>query len=191
MGLRERVDALQPRERRLLNMLTGLFVVVMVLLFPIGVSAMLAGVRRDNNELREAVDRMLAERDDIQQRLEANKAVLARYATPAPALAAFLDNQAKPLELDIPEFKDRAAVPQGKAYEERATEIRISKVKMRPLMLFMEKIAQSRYPISVNKLNIRKRGAEADLWDASMTVSAYHRVAKAPSKTDAKENGEK
>ena len=42
-------------------------------------------------------------------------------------LASFLDGHAKQLDLEIPEFKDRPAVPRGKNYEERATEIRLKK----------------------------------------------------------------
>lgn len=179
MGISERLDALQPRERRLLNILVGVFVVIVVLLFPIGISAMLASNRGENQQLREAIDRLLIDRDQILERQSKNSAVLARYKTAAPALAPFLDSQAKALELEVPEFKDRPPVPVGKDYEERATEISLKKVNMRPLVLFLERVAQSGYPISITKLTIRRRAGETDLWDASLTVSAYHRLASA------------
>jgi general secretion pathway protein M len=179
MGLRERLDTLQPRERRLLNILVAVFVVIVVLLLPIGVSAMLANSRSKNEELREAIERLLAERDQIQERNDKNQGVLARYKNQAPALASFIDSHAKQLSLEIPEFKDRPAVPHGKDYEERATDIRIKSVNMRPLVLFLERIPQSQYPISITKLNVRRRGTEPDEWEAAMTVSAFHRIAPA------------
>ncbi len=176
MGLQERIDALQPRERLLLAVFFGLFVLIAVLLIPIGVSAMLADKRSENEQLREAIQRLFAERDTILAQKEQNEAVLARYKAPAPQLAGFLDNHAKRLGIDIPEFKDRPVVPHGKTYEERATDISMKRVPMRPLVLFMEEIARASFPVSITKLTIRQRGAETDSWDVSMTVSAFHRI---------------
>ncbi len=178
MGLQERLDALQPRERRLLGIFVGLFAVIAVLLIPIGVSAMLSETRDENEQLREAIDRLFAERDDILERQTINQRVLNRYKTPAPALAGFLDKHAKALEIEIPEFKDKPPVPIGKLYEERSTEISIKRTEMRKIVLFMEKIAQAQFPISITRMNIRKRGTSQDSWDVSMTVSAYHRKAE-------------
>jgi hypothetical protein len=184
MGLQERIDALQPRERRMLAVFVGLFAVICVLLIPIGVSAMLADKRQENEELREAIERLFSERDDLLERRARNQSVLSRYKTPAPALAGFLDKHAKALEIEIPEFQDKPPVPIGKEYEERSTEIRIKQTGMRNLVLFMEKIAQASFPVSITKLSVRKRGTEEDKWDVGMTVSAYHRIAPAKSKED-------
>ncbi len=176
MGLQERLDALQPRERRLLALFVGLFAVICVLIIPIGVSAMLSERRTENDQLRETIDRLFAERDEITERQSRNQRVLARYKTPAPPLAGFLDKNAKALEIEIPEFKDKPPVPNGKEYEERSTEISFKKTKMKAVVQFMEKIAQASFPISITRLSVRKRGTEADSWDVAMTVSAYHRT---------------
>lgn len=184
MSLQDRIDALQPRERKLLALFATMFVVVAVLLIPIAVSAALSDKRSDNEELRETIERLFAERDKITEARELNEQVLNRYKVPAPQLAGFLDNQAKALSLGIPEFKDRPPVPIGKSYEERATEISLKKVSMRNLVLFLEKIAQASFPVSVTKINVRKRATESDEWDVAMTVSAYHRLAT-PAKTPA------
>jgi hypothetical protein len=179
MGLQERLDALQPRERRLLSIFVGLFVVISVLLIPLGISAMLAEKRGRNEALRAAIDRMFAERDEVQQRADESAAVLNRYKTDTPALAGLLSKQAKELEIEIPEFKERPAVPIGKKYEERSTEINLKKVGMRNLVLFMEKIAKLPHPVSITKFTLRKRAAEEDSWDAGMTISSFHRLASA------------
>src|SRR5690606_6641637 len=175
MGLQERIDALQPRERRLLLLFVGLFVVVALVAIPVVVSASLVERRSENEQLQEALDRIFAERDEIAIRNQANERVLARYRTPAPAIAGFVERHAKSLDIEIPEFKDRPVVPlQNKRYEERSTEIRVKDVGMRNLALFLEKIAQAPYPISVTKLNVRKRGTAEDRWDATLIVSAFH-----------------
>ena len=81
-------------------------------------------------------------------------------------------------------------MPIGKQYEERSTEISIKRAEMRKIVLFMEKIAQARFPIGITRMNIRKRGTTGDSWDVSMTVSAYHRkeeAKKPPAKDEADE----
>lgn len=190
MGLQERLDALQPRERRLLLIFVGLFAFVCVLLIPVGISAMLADKRSQNEALREAIDRMYADRDEIELRADETARVLARYKTDTPPLAGLLSKHAKELELEIPEFKERPAVPIGKKYEERSTEINLKKVGMRSLVLFMEKIAKSPHPISITKFTLRKRGTEEDSWDAGMTVSSYHRIVTAKDGKKAGSDGE-
>ncbi len=190
MSLQDRIDALQPRERRLLAVFASLFAIIAVLLIPLAVSATLSKKRSENEQLREAIDRLFAERDKITEARELNEQVLNRYKVPAPQLAGFLDNQAKALSLGIPEFKDRPVVPVGKNYEERATEISLKKVSMRNLVLFLEKIAQASFPVSVTKINIRKRATEEDEWDVAMTVSAYHRVATPPKPATVKSGGD-
>lgn len=180
MSLQDRIDALQPRERRLLGIFVGLFVLVAVVLIPVAVSAMLREKRTDSEQLQATIERLFAERDKILETRQLNERVLARYRVPAPQLAGFLDNQAKALEIEIPEFKDKPVVPIGKDYEEHATEISLKKVHMRKLVLFLEKVAQATFPTSVSRINIRKRATADDEWDVSMTVSAYHRVAAAP-----------
>lgn len=190
MSLQDRIDALQPRERRLLAIFASLFAVIAVLLIPLAVSATLSEKRSENEQLREAIERLFSERDKITEARALNEQVLNRYKVPAPQLAGFLDNQAKALSLGIPEFKDRPVVPVGKNYEERGTEISLKKVSMRNLVLFLEKIAQASFPVSVTKINIRKRATEADEWDVAMTVSAYHRVATPPKPAAAKTGAE-
>jgi general secretion pathway protein M len=44
-----------------------------------------------------------------------------------------------------------------------------------PLLKFFEKIEQSGYPISISRLNIRKRGGEHDSFDVELGVSAFER----------------
>jgi hypothetical protein len=179
MGLQERLDALQPHERRRLSILVGLFAFVCLLLIPIAISAMLADRRSQNEALREAIDRVIADRDQIELRADETTRILARYKVDTPPLAGLLSRHAKELELEIPEFKERPSVPMGKKYEERSTEINLKKVGMRNLVLFMEKVAKLPHPISITKFTLRKRGTEEDSWDAGMTVSSYHRIAAA------------
>lgn len=189
MALGERIQQLEPRERQLLGILLGVFAVLVLLALPAGITAVLASKRGTNEDLRSTIDAIQAGRGQVDLRKREKQQVVNRYASPAPPLAAFLEKLAQQAKVEIPESQDRASVPHGKSYEERSTKIVLRKVGMLSLVKLMEKIAQSGHPVSVNRLNIRKRGTEPDSYDVEMIVSAFDRKAE-EKKKPAKGSGE-
>lgn len=175
MGLADRLDQLEPRERQLLSILLGVFVLLIIFLFPVGVSAMLGGKRDDNQAMQEAIQSIHDGREKFREKRKAADAVIRRYTSPAPPLAGFLDKLAKSNGLEIPESQDRAEVPHGKIYVERSTKIVLKRVQMLNFVKFMEEIEQSGHPVSITRMNIRKRGTEVDSFDVEMVVSAFDR----------------
>jgi general secretion pathway protein M len=190
MGLAERMRDLEPRERQLLGILITVFGVLVVLALPIGVTAFLASKRAENEAVRETIEKIQQARPAIAARKTEKEATLKRYKAAAPALGAFLEQRAKESGVEIPESQDRAVVPHGKRYEERSTKIVLHKVGMLSLVKFMEKIAQSGHPVSVTRLDIRKRAVEPDSYDVEMIVSAFDRKPEEKKKDKPKESEE-
>lgn len=176
MALQDRLDALEPRERRLVFILFGIFAALVLLLIPFGVSALLDDENETHARLTEAIERLETEGDAIRARQAAREELLARYESPAPTLAGFLDKAASASSVTIPESQEQSPVAHGKRYEERSRSIQLRKVGLLPLVKFMERVSGGREPISITKLNIRKRGVEPDSYDVQMTVAAYHRL---------------
>lgn len=176
MGIQERIEGLEPRERTLLSVLLGMFVLMLLLLIPVGISAALGDRTHQNEVIRETIARLETESVHIAQRKAERDAVLERYARPAPTLASFLDSAASAAGVAIPEIKDKPPTPHGKKYEERATGISLKKVGLVGLVKFMERVSAGTYPIAITALNVRKRGVEPDSYDVEMTVSAFHRI---------------
>lgn len=166
---------LEPRERQLLGVLVTVFGALVVLALPIGVTAILASKRSDNESMRDTIEKIQQARPQIAARKAEKEQVLKRYKQATPALGAFLEQRAKESGVEIPESQDRALVPHGKKYEERSTKIVLHKVGMLNLVKFMEKIAQSGHPVSVTRLDVRKRAVEPDSYDVEMIVSAFDR----------------
>jgi hypothetical protein len=189
MTLSERLESLEPRERRLLGILLIVFVLLLLVSIPFGVSALLSEENDAHDQLAAAIERIETEGDSIRERQAEREALLARYETPAPALAGYLDKAASASGLAIPEIKDLSPVSHGKRYEERSTSISLRKVGLLALVKFMERVSGGTEPISISKLNVRKRGAEPDAYDVQMTVSAFHRLQTKP-KEDAVEEKE-
>lgn len=186
MTLAERLSRLEPRERRLLGIMGGVFGVMAFLAIPIAIAATVHGQAHQNDAVREAITSIEDAREKVEKAHAARDAVTARYAQPAPPLAAFLAKIAGETSVDIPESQDRQAVPHGKRYSERATKITLRKVGMLKLIHLMERIETSGHPVTLSSLNIRKRGSEPDSFDVDMVVSAFDRKAPEPKKIEGK-----
>lgn len=190
MGFADRMRELEPRERQLLGILVTVFGVLVLLALPIGVTALLASKRSDNEAIKETIEKIQQARPQIAARKAEKEQTLKRYKAAAPELGAFLEQKAKESGIEIPESQDRALVPHGKKYEERATKIVLHKVGMLSLVKFMEKIAQSGHPVAVTRLDVRKRATEPDSYDVEMIVSAFDRKAEEKKKDKPKESEE-
>lgn len=173
--IREWFDKLEPRERRMMGILGTVAAVFVLFLIPLGVSLALGSRRDANKALRDAIHTVKNAREDVQKRQAKRDAIVARYANKAPALAGVMEKAARDNKLDLLETADRPEVPHGKRYNERTTVGRVRKTTMLQLAKMLEQIEQLHMPVSVSRLNIRRRGGEHDSYDVELGVSAFDR----------------
>jgi general secretion pathway protein M len=173
MSLRDRINQLEDRERRLLGVFVLVFGAFVILIVPVAITAYLSSVGDDNDAMREAIDSIGQSRALLDERARERSDVEARYGRKAPELAGYLAGVADNTSIEIPETQDQQAIPHGKVFEERSNKITMRDVGMLGLARFMEQLAQSGYPVSISRLNIRKRGTQPDSYNVQMTVSAY------------------
>lgn len=175
LNLGERFGQLDERERRLLSILLAVAGVFVLVGIPLGAMSLVGGARERVSSLRATVLALEEARDSLARKDDERDGALQRYANAAPPLAGFLERIAKESELEIPESQDRPDVPHGKDYTERSTKFSLRRVPLYNLVKFMERLEQSGHPVSVDKLELRKRSAAADEWDADVVISAYDR----------------
>jgi general secretion pathway protein M len=175
MSLAERLERLDPRERRLLRILLLCVTALAVVLVPIGTEAMLKGKRDELDAYKAVIADIIASQPALAKAEQKHQAIVQRYARPAPPLSSFIDSLARELSLDVPESQDRPTVPHGKRYEERAVRLQLRKVGLANLSTFLEKLEVAGLPIVLSKLNIHKRISEPDSYDVELIVSAYDR----------------
>ncbi len=175
-GLRDALEKLSARERRLATMFLAVLLGFALVLVPIGAAAMLSSRRDANKSLRDAIFAVKSGRDQVQARRARRDAIAARYATKAPPLAGLLEKTAKDQKLDIPESQDRPDVPSGKRFVERSTVVRLRKAGMLAIANMLEALEQKRMPLAVTRLSIRRRGGEHDAYDVELGVSAWDKV---------------
>jgi hypothetical protein len=173
MNLKERFSQLEEREKKLLLVFAGVVGVVVVLILPLALAMSVSSQAAENDRIREIIQQIDDERVALGRRQADGQRVERRYARQAPPLAGFLAQLADKSGVEIPETQDRSTVPRGKTFKERVTKIQLRKVGMLQLSNFMDKISNSGYAVSISKLNIKKRGAKPDEFDAEMEISAF------------------
>lgn len=190
MTFAERLDKLEPRERRLLGILGGLVVALLVLALPMYAWSAVRDARDGNDQIRDLVADIYKARMNVGELRAKQEALLARYSKPAPPLAGFIEDAAKQNNITVADSQDKPEVPHGKRYSERITVVKLHKVGMLNLVKLLEKIEQSGHPIVISRLNIRPRSGEPDSYEVELGVSAYDRKADPKDKDKDKDKGE-
>jgi general secretion pathway protein M len=178
VSLRERLERLEDRERRLLGIAVAVAVLGAFLVPPVALFAVVHSRRAEVEDIRAAARDIMDNQAVIERARFERDAMTERYARPAPALQAFLSMLASEAGVEIPESQDRQAVPRGKRFEERSTKVTLRKVGMLKLVNFLERIETSGYPVKITQLDLRKRSTEPDSYDVDMVVSAFDRKAE-------------
>ena len=185
---------LNPREQRVASIAVYVLGVFIFLAIPVGLSLLVSSRKADNDELREALTSVNGARGKIQERRTKRNQIIARYENKAPPLAGFLEQTASANKLQVSDSVDRPEVPHGKRYVERNTVIHLKKAGLLPIAMFLEAIEKSGHPVSVSRLNLRKRSGEPDSYDVEVGVSAFDRTDITPkpaAPTPESDDGEK
>jgi len=75
----------------------------------------------------------------------------------------------------VPDSTPLPDVPHGKRYVEHGTSIHLRKAGMLAIARFLESLEKSGYPVTVSRLNIRKRNGENDSYDVEVGVASFDR----------------
>ena len=173
---------LNAREQRLAQMLASVAAVLLLLGMPIGLESYVAAKRSGNAELRDALDNVQASRLEMRVNQAKKQAIEGRYAKKAPEqLAGYLEQQARKEKLELTDSVDRPPLPAGKHFTQRSTTIHLRKAGLLSISKFMESIEQSGMPLTIDRLNLRRRMGEQDSYDVELGVSAYDRSTKSES----------
>jgi general secretion pathway protein M len=167
---------MNARERRLVTLLAIAGGVVLLLAVPIGLEAMIHSARADNDDLQQALSDVQDARVRVRERQAKKDAIALRYSKKAPALAGYLEQTARQEKLEVTESTPLPDVPHGKRYVEHGSNVRLKKTGMLALARFLEDIEKSGFPVTVSRLNLRKRSGENDSYDVEAAVSSFDRV---------------
>ena len=171
---------LQPREQKLATGAVFALAIVLLLAIPVGLSALVSSRTAENDELKQALTQVNQSRSKIKERQDRKRQIVERYAKKTPQLGGFIETTAATAKVGIADSVDRPDTAHGKMYNERNAVVHLKNSGLAPVVKFLELLEQSGYPISVTRLNIRKRAGDPDSYGPiEVGVSAYDRNAPA------------
>jgi general secretion pathway protein M len=158
-------------------------ILAFVLLLVFGLQLLAWTKRGTNDAIREALAKVQGARGDIRERNARKDEIAQRYRSKAPKLAGYIEQVAKENKLEISDSNDRQEIAHGKRYMERTTVTHIRKAPMMQLVRMFEAFEKSPHPLSISRLNIRKRSAEPNSFDVELGLSAFDRDENAAAKS--------
>lgn len=176
---RDRWDRLSARERMLLSVMGGVFLLMLTIIIGFFISDGIATVDEANGDARQALRDLETQRDSY-LKAKAKAAEIERRMGKTPVqLQSYLEQVAKEVGVDIPEFNELAPQPAGKQFTERAVTLHLKSVSIESLAKFMRGVESGPNLVAVTALNVRTRDDKHEELEVDMTVTTWeHAVEK-------------
>jgi Tfp pilus assembly protein PilO len=169
-------NRMAARERRLISILAGAVALLALLLTGYLIIDALQEISTSNDDAREALAAIANHRDDYLDAKSRMVSQEARIGAEPPQLAADLEAAGKEAGIQIPETVDRPPAPAGKRYLEHSLDVKLRKVGLKELAIFLSKIETNPRLIAITRLQIRHSFGEGDKLDVELTATAYERL---------------
>lgn len=176
-NLRSWADALNERERRLLGIMAVVFVALVIILpMYLAVSA-IADVEAENEDISQVLRDIQRSESRLRQQKAERRAVQALYNRKAPTLGGFLEERAQEYGITGLGITDQPKLDMG-GYTRRSVRVSLPVVELRPLIEMLADIENSRYPISIELIQMTG-GRIRTGYTVKLAVNAYDRVGSA------------
>lgn len=178
---------MSARERRLISILAGSFVLCGVAVVAYLMVDSLQTMAQENQDMRDAINDIAKHSDEYRDAKAKVEAQRKRIGEETPQLAAELEAAAKEAGIQIPETSDRPEAPAGKRYVERSLDVKLRKVDLKSLATFLSKVETGKSLILVTRLQIRRSfGGDGTDVDVDLTATTYERLKDGSKKPAAK-----
>lgn len=181
-NVRQSWDNLSDRERRLLSAMGAVFVALIVFGGVWTTTTALSEVEEERDAIRVVLADIDRSADLLAKRDAERKAIEARFANKAPALAAYLEGRAKDEDIEVRNVDEEQAKSTG-IYRRQAVRANFANVGLRPVVHLLTSIAEERSPLAVERLVIEHYGA-GDSYKIDLGLASYEKQPKA--KADSK-----
>ena len=153
-SLRESWEKLSERERRLLGISGGVFVLMIVFVAVWTTSSAVAEVEEERDSIRKVLTDIELAGDMLAKRMAERKAIEARFQTKMPQLAAFVEGKARAEGLEVRQVLEE---PQKdvSGYKRYGARVSFQGVSLRPVMRLLAAISEEQAPIAVGNIDIQ------------------------------------
>lgn len=165
--------SLSDRERRMLSLLFGAFLVTAIALGFLSAHRAVTTHRNGLAEKRMAMTKVEILASGYSQAEAARKRIEARMKGPPVRLFSYLEDLGKKQGVTIGDMQDRGNSAAGEGVERSTVEVSFARIDLLKLTAFINEIEKSKHLVKVEKLRFRTRNDDPNLLDASLTVSTY------------------
>jgi type II secretory pathway component PulM len=177
--LRSTWENLNDRERRMLLLLSGVFVTLLLLVPPIMLTLSNNELQTQNDELRSVLEQLSIQHVRLAQLIEDRKNADARYRNKTPPLGSFMESEAKKQGLTLQEVTDQPEKTVGK-YLRRSVSVSLPQVGLTPVISLLSSIVESGHPVAIEQIQI-DHFQPGDQYNVRLGILTYDRLSTAPS----------
>jgi len=172
----ERLDGFTPRERMLLGIMAGIFAVGISAIVVYTMTGTLRTLSADNNEKREALSNLLAERDTYAQARAESDALQAQLDENPLRLSSFIEARATRLGIRSPsEYVDRQE-PRDDGIVELQTTAEFPGIELGDLDALLREFVGTEELVFVQEIAVQPaRGRGNDGHQVEVTLVTYQR----------------
>lgn len=164
---------LNGRERKLLGAMGVVFVGLIVFLPLYLISSSISEISTENESISEVLRSIARARPQLAQREAEREASMARYRTAAPPLGSFMEARASEQELNLREVNEQPDKVIGE-FRRRNTRATLPNVGLRPVVKMLTSIVNSRYPVSLERLEF-EHFRSGDTYNVQVGIVTYSR----------------
>jgi hypothetical protein len=140
-----------------------------------------------NQQYRDAIEDIAKHSEKYRGAKARAEALALRIGNEPPQLAADLEAAAKEAGIQIPETADRPDAPAGKRYVEHSLDVKLRKVDLKSLAMFLSKVETGRSLILITRLGIRRSfGGDGTTVDVDLTATTWERLKEGTKRPAAK-----
>ncbi|QQR89523.1 MAG: type II secretion system protein M [Myxococcales bacterium] len=175
-------DGLSDRERRLVAALGAVFAGLLIFIPLFLVLQQASSTSSENEEIRKVLKEINQNQGILEKRGAARRAAERRFATRAPDLSAFLEEQGQRVGLTVARTQPQpnAEVP---GFTRRGVKVDLPDVPLRPAAELIAAVENSQYPVAVDEIQISHTQMGVDRFSVKLGVVAFD---KHPEKESAK-----
>jgi general secretion pathway protein M len=175
--LSDAFGSLSSRERRMLLLLSGAVLLTAIALGGLSLRRSVQARETSLAEKRTQLQKVAILASGYTEAEAARDRIEARIKGTPVRLFSYLEDLAKKQGVPIGDLQDRGNTPAGEGVQRSTAEVNFTRIDPRKLSAFVNEIEKSPHLVKVEKLRLRTRTDDANLLDASITVSTYQLTA--------------
>jgi type II secretory pathway component PulM len=176
--LREKWDAITPRERKIVVFGGISLIVIVALWLGMSIRTKLAGLEHRNEQMQKALDVLQDLRASGGQKASADDIVSTIPNEPVP-LETYLSNSAEAVKLTVPSFNPRTPVEKN-GFRTSVMQIELRDLTIEQIKDYLERVETGNRLVQVTSLTFNRNFRDKDKLDVKLDISTYSKVAEQP-----------